>query len=184
MVCSRGSNPSSEDVPLPSPRARAELPHRELVDRCVRERWRDDAFVPGALYEDGVFLRFAGTRILAVRPWGPGSGAWLIDANLGLRSLPVEPWLDLGGPNVTPPRPAAPILPAAPRGEDDAWSQLRLPFPEDPVACAWNEHSFAGRAANGPCASRRPTEGAALSLFLPRLSGHWRRTESASSRKR
>jgi hypothetical protein len=117
-------------------------PPRELANRWMRSRWRNDAFVPGATHEDGLFLRFAGTGMLVARVWGSG-GAWLLDARRGLRWLTVEPWLDLAGPNLTPPREEPPILPWLSRRAPESWAQLRLPYPDDAAAHAWNERAAA-----------------------------------------
>ncbi len=135
--------------PLP---ARSPSPTAELARRWLRERWQYDHFVPGAVHEEGLFARFSGRRLLVVRPWGERSGAWILKAGRRGRWRAVEPWLDVEGPNLMPPREGGARVPwplAGADGANDArvaeppWPQLKLPFPGDPVARAWNERAMA-----------------------------------------
>jgi hypothetical protein len=123
------------------------------LDKAVRQeiarRLREDELAPGAAQLEGLFLRFEGLSVLGARPWGPEGGAWL----LYLRRSPrwsrwrsVEPWLDLRGLNLAAPRPHAEPRPPRPLRSLDrrgSYRQLRLAFPGDELARAWNERARA-----------------------------------------
>ncbi len=118
-------------------RVRPRAPEGVVTRRWIWERWHDDRFVPGAALEDDVFVRFAGTVMLAARFWGDGSGAWRFDGANGGPWRPEAPWLDVTGPVLA----TSGARRRAP--EPDSWQQLQLPFPGDAFATAWNQRAEA-----------------------------------------
>ena len=135
-------------MPLPAPYAGGD-PLGDVVRREIARRQRDVGVEPGATHLEGLFLRFEGAWVLCARLWGPESGAWLL---LVVRRpeqwRSVEPWLDLRALNLAAPRTAVRGSKGrAPRGLQRPYRQLRLAFPGDDLARAWNERARALPAA-------------------------------------
>ena len=128
-------------MPLPAPYA-GEEPLGRVVRREIARRRRGIGVEPGAACLEGLFLRFEGASVLGARPWGPESGAWLLFVRRPSRWSSVEPWLDLRGLNLAAPRPLESAAPPR-RGARDSYRQLRLAFPGDELARAWNERALA-----------------------------------------
>jgi hypothetical protein len=131
-------------MPLPAPYTGGH-PLGEVVHREIARRRRGHGLEPGALHLEGLFLRFEGASVLGARPWGPEGGAWILFVRRPGHSgswRQVEPWLDLRGLNLAAPRSAAP---GALRSPDrrTSYRQLRLTFPGDRLARAWNERAAA-----------------------------------------
>jgi hypothetical protein len=112
-----------------------------VVRREIARRQRGVGVEPGATHLEGLFLRFEGAWVLGARLWGPESGAWLLLVVRRPESWrSVEPWLDLRALNLAAPRTAA-------RVSQRPFRQLRLAFPGDDLARAWNERAKALPAA-------------------------------------
>jgi hypothetical protein len=127
-------------MPLPAPYA-GDHPLGDVVRREIARRRKGFSMEPGAAHVDGHFLRFEDASVLGVRPWGPESGAWLLFTAWPHRWRSVEPWLDLRALNLAAPRPASPG--ARRRSWRHSYRQLRLAFPGDALARAWNERAAA-----------------------------------------
>ncbi len=128
-------------MPQPAPFAGGHPLGRAVRQEIARRR-RGVGVEPGAACLEGLFLRFEGHSVLGARPWGRDSGAWLLFVRRPGRWSSVEPWLDLQGLNLAAPRSVAPDAPPR-RGARDfyRYRQLRLAFPGDDVARAWNERA-------------------------------------------
>jgi hypothetical protein len=128
-------------MPLPAPYAGGQ-PLGRVVRQEIARRRRGLGVEPGAACLEGLFLRFEGPTVLGARPWGRESGAWLLFVRRPDRWSSVEPWLDLRGLNLAAPRPLPPDAPPPRRARDFyRYRQLRLAFPGDDVARAWNERA-------------------------------------------
>jgi hypothetical protein len=127
-------------MPLPAPYAGGH-PLGDVVRREIARRRKGIAIEPGAAHVEGHFLRFERASVLGARPWGPESGAWLLSTAWPDRWRSVEPWLDLRGLNLAAPRPVVPDVRR--RQPRRSYRQLRLAFPGDALARAWNERAAA-----------------------------------------
>ena len=131
-------------MPLLAPYAGGH-PLGDVVHREIARRRRGKAVEPGATHLEGLFLRFEGASVLGARPWGPEGGAWILFLRRQISRdnwRRVEPWLDLRGLNLAAPRPVAPGPPRPP-DRRASYRQLRLAFPGDELARAWNERAAA-----------------------------------------
>ncbi len=131
-------------MPLLAPYAGGH-PLGDVVHREIARRRRGKAVEPGATHLEGLFLRFEGASVLGARPWGPEGGAWILFLRRRISRdnwRRVEPWLDLRGLNLAAPRPVAPGPPRPP-DRRASYRQLRLAFPGDELARAWNERAAA-----------------------------------------
>jgi len=128
-------------MPLPAPYAGGH-PLGDVIHQEIARRRRGYGVEPGAAHLEGLFLRFEGASVLGARPWGPEGGAWILFVRRPSQWSSVEPWLDLRGLNLAAPRTAAPGAPQ-PRDRRASYRQLRLAFPGDDMARAWNERAAA-----------------------------------------
>ncbi len=128
-------------MPLPAPYAGGH-PLGDVIHREIARRRRGYGVEPGAAHLEGLFLRFEGASVLGARPWGPEGGAWILFVRRPTQWSSVEPWLDLRGLNLAAPRSVAPGAPQ-PRDRRTSYRQLRLAFPGDELARAWNERAAA-----------------------------------------
>lgn len=128
-------------MPQPAPFAGGQ-PLGRAVHQEIARRRRGIGVEPGAACLEGLFLRFEGHTVLGARPWGRESGAWLLFVRRPDRWSSVEPWLDLRGLNLAAPRSVTPDSPPHRAARDlYRYRQLRLAFPGDDVARAWNERA-------------------------------------------
>jgi hypothetical protein len=128
-------------MPQPAPYAGGQ-PLGRVVRQEIARRRRGVGVESGAACLEGLFLRFEGSTVLGARPWGRESGAWLLLVRRPDRWSSVEPWLDLRGLNLAAPRSVTPDAPPPREARDFyRYRQLRLAFPGDDVARAWNERA-------------------------------------------
>jgi hypothetical protein len=131
-------------MPLPAPYAGGH-PLGDVIHQEIARRRRGYGVEPGAAHLEGLFLRFEGASVLGARPWGPEGGAWILFVRRPTQWSSwssVEPWLDLRGLNLAAPRPVAAGA-SRPRPPRTSYRQLRLAFPGDEMARAWNERAAA-----------------------------------------
>jgi hypothetical protein len=117
---------------------------RELEKRLERGGLRLGAACVGG----AGFARFERRTVLVAVPWGAGFGAWGTSLRTSTgrsgRWRPAPVWLDSEGLNLS-------WLGGQPHLDRvRCWRQTRLPFPEDPLACAWNERISALSSALEP----------------------------------